>query len=124
MKFAEDDQAAGYLIQGYAAGTIRIGGRDYGEGLVVTPGRVATPWGPGSAADLRPEHIAELLASDPQVIVLGTGRHQVFPDIAVYAVALERGIGIEIMDTGAACRTYNILVAEGRRVAAGLLLIY
>lgn len=123
MKFAEDDPASGYLIQGYAVGSIRIGGQDYREGLLITPQRLAPGWGPESAAELRAEHIDDLLTADPQVIVLGTGRHQVFPDITVYAAGLARGVGIEIMDTGAACRTYNILVGEGRRVAAGLLMI-
>ena len=66
-------------------------------------------------------HIDALLELDPQVILLGTGARQIFPAMALLARGLARSIGIEVMDTGAACRTYNILMAEGRQVVAGLL---
>lgn len=121
MRFSEADNSGGYLIQGYGTEGIAIGGRRYLRGLILTPERIVDPWGPTLAADLAPKHLEAILALAPQVIVLGTGATQVFPDPAFYFMAAERRIGLEIMDTGAACRTYNILMSEGRRVAVGLL---
>lgn len=121
MTFSEADDRDGYLIQAYGTDGVLIGGRLYREGLIVTPERVIAPWGPCDAAGLTVAHLDELLALAPQVMVLGTGRAQVFPDPAIAARVMQQGVGIEIMDTGAACRTYNILMSEGRRVVAGLL---
>jgi len=121
MRFAEADKNSGYLIEAYGREGIQIDGRRYGQGLALSPQRIIAPWGPPSPAEFATEHLETLLTLAPQVVVLGTGTHQVFPDPAVYCDVLSRGIGVEIMDTGAACRTYNILVSEGRRVVAGLL---
>lgn len=122
MKFSEDTGGGIYRIDAYAAGRIVVNGRDYRVGLIVSPHRIVEGWGPAEPAGLGAQHIAALLDLDPQVIVIGTGARQVFPHPALYAPAHGRGVGIEVMDTGAACRTYNILVGEGRRVAAGLMI--
>lgn len=123
MKFAEADNEGGHLILGYEPGQIVVDGRSYKNGLIVSPEHIVTGWGPESAADLAEEHFEALLELDPQVVILGTGERQVFPDPRVYLAVMQRGLGVEIMNTGAACRTYNILMAEGRRVAAGLIMI-
>lgn len=122
MKFAEADSGAGHLIDGYWPGRIVIDGHSYDASLIVSPERIVTGWGPTCAGDLNQGHIASLIELAPQVIVIGTGGRQVFPDPRVYLAAMVQGVGVEIMDTGAACRTYNILMAEGRRVAAGLIM--
>ncbi len=121
MRFSEADNTSGHLIDAYGIDGIVIGGRRYRDGLIVTPERIIDPWGPREPAALTAEHLDELLALAPQIIVLGTGGIQVFPDASLYWKVMEQGIGFEVMDTGAACRTYNILMSEGRRVAAGLL---
>jgi uncharacterized protein len=121
MKFAEIGSGDGHRIEGYAPGRIIIDGRGYSEGLMLSPERIITGWGPAQAADLSGEHLAGLIALAPQVIVIGTGDRQVFPNPGVLQIALAQGLGVEIMDTGAACRTYNLLMAEGRKVAAGLM---
>lgn len=121
MKFSEADQGDGYLIEGYEPGRIQIDGKIFSMGLILAPRRILPGWGPEEATDLTVAHIDALLELDPQVILIGTGARQVFPPMALLAHALSRGIGIEVMDTGAACRTYNILMAEGRQVVAGLL---
>jgi uncharacterized protein len=121
MKFAEADPGDGHLINGYAPGRVVVDGRSYREGLIVSPERIVEGWGPAAAGELTVDHIRDLLALEPQVIVIGTGQRQVFPSPAVYAAAMQCGVGVEIMDTGAACRTYNIVMAEGRRIAAGLI---
>ncbi|MGB5732951.1 MAG: Mth938-like domain-containing protein [Thiohalocapsa sp.] len=122
MKFSQIEDAGTHLIEAYDAAHIRINGQDYGTGLAVSAEELVVDWGPRDGAELTNEHIDALLALRPQVVILGTGTQQRFPHPAVYRVLLENGIGVEIMDTGAACRTYNILVSEGRPVAAGLLL--
>ena len=121
MKFSEDAGGGIHRIDAHAAGHIVVSGRDYCTGLIVSPQRIVEGWGPVEPGDLSAQHIADLLDLAPQVIIIGSGARQVFPHPSLYAPAHSRGIGVEVMDTGAACRTYNILVAEGRRVAAGLM---
>lgn len=121
MRFAEADESGGYLIQAYGPEGIRIAGRTFTRGLILTPARIIEDWGPERILDLDPGHLQPLIDLAPEVIVLGTGAAQVFPEPALWYLIMERRIGFEVMDTGAACRTYNILMAEGRRVAAGLL---
>ena len=121
MRFAEADDSGGYLIAGYGPEGIRVGGRLLGGGLVVTPERLIEDWGPAEPTSLDPGHLQTLIDLEPEVIVLGTGQVQVFPPPELYLRIMALGIGFEVMDTGAACRTYNILMAEGRRVAAALM---
>lgn len=121
MRFSEADIGSGHRIQGYEPGRILIGGRSYRSGLILTPERIVDGWGPADPAQLSVDHVAVLVDLAPQVIVIGTGERQVFPAPSVYAGAMRSGIGVEIMDTGAACRTYNILMAEGRKIVAGLI---
>ena len=122
MKLAQGNTDGGHLILGYEPGRIFVGDRVYTQGLIVSPERIVTGWGPARAEDLAVEHFEALVELDPQVIIVGTGERQVFLDPRDYLVALQRGLGVEVMDTGAACRTYNILMSEGRKVAAGLIM--
>jgi uncharacterized protein len=122
MKFAEIEDPGTNLIEGYGAGHVRISGRDYARSVAVSAAEVRPDWGPDDVAGLSVAHLEGVLTADTQVLILGTGSRQRFPDPAVQFALLERGIGIEVMDTGAACRTYNILVSEGRAVVAALLL--
>jgi uncharacterized protein len=122
MKFSQADTSGGLLIRGYGAEGVVVNDRVYASSLIVTPQRVIADWRPRSASDLRAEDCSLLVQIEPQILILGTGDRQVFPEPANYWPILERGIGIEIMDTGAACRTYNIIMAEGREVAAALIL--
>jgi uncharacterized protein len=121
MKFSEEAGRGQHHIDAYGEGRIVIDGRDYSAGLIVSPTRIIEGWGPRTAEGLTAEHIAALIALEPQVIVLGTGARQFFLHPRVLAQARGCGLGVEVMDTGAACRTYNILLGEGRRVAAGLI---
>src|SRR5439155_16864051 len=72
--------------------------------------------------ELAPEHLAALAALDREIILLGTGARQRFPSPEIMRSLLRSGVGVEVMDVQAACRTYNILLAEDRRVAAALLI--
>jgi uncharacterized protein len=122
MRFATADTGGGHLIQGYEPGRVFIDGGTYETGLIISPQRIVAGWGPACAADLSAEHLEALIELDPQVILVGTGERQFFPEPRVWRAAFRRGLGVEFMDTGAACRTYNILVGEYRKVAAGLII--
>jgi len=122
MKFSAADTDSGHLILHYDPSRILIGGRAYTQGLIVSPEHIQPGWGPASATELTAEHFAALAALDPRVLIIGTGERQIFPDPNAYRALLRRGLGVDIMDTGAACRTYNTLVSEGRKVVAGLLM--
>lgn len=122
MKFARADESDGILVRGYEAGAVLIGENRFHNSLLLSPRGITPDWPVRRAEDLEPAHFEALLALQPELIVLGTGATQVFPDPRVYTAVMDAGIGIEVMDTGAACRTYNILMSEGRMVAAALIL--
>ena len=97
------------------------GGR-YNRSLILTPSEIIESWGPATAAELTREHLTAIANLGPRVVLIGTGKQPALLDPTLYLSLLERGIGVEVMTTGAACRTYNILMAEGREVVAGLIL--
>jgi uncharacterized protein len=121
MKFNLDPPAAINVVRSYGPGTIRIGERTFSRSLIVTATRIIEDWRPLGIPDLRVTDLDPLLELRPEVLLIGSGTRQVFPDRATLAALYSAGLGFEIMDTGAACRTYNVLVAEGREVAAALI---
>ncbi len=122
MKMSLDGAEGAYHIQGYSDGEIRINDVRYAESLLVTPDTLVTEWGPGSLQTLSDEHLAAVHDLEPEVVLLGTGARQTFPDRELMLGLLQAGIGLEIMDTASACRTYNVLMSEGRRVVAALII--
>jgi uncharacterized protein len=121
MRFAQDS-LAGNIIRACAAGQVTINDEVIVNSVIVTPDRIIRDWLPQTFGDLELRHIARLEELQPEIIVLGTGLHLRFPEPEFTAGFLSQGIGVEIMDTNAACRTYNILLSEGRRVVAALLM--
>jgi uncharacterized protein len=111
------------LIRSYAPGRIVTSHETLLASAVIAPAAVIPDWPPRSAAELAMAHLDALLALEPEVVLLGTGARLSFPDRALLAALMARGIGVEVMDTAAACRTYNVLAGEGRRVVAGLIAI-
>jgi uncharacterized protein len=111
------------LIRAYAPGRITINEEVYTTSLIVTPYQVVSAWPPASFTDLLAEHFEMIASLQPEVVILGTGAELRFPAPVLTRSLVEAGIGIEVMDTGAACRTYNFLMSDGRRVAAALLMI-
>jgi len=122
MKFSEDKPDEGYFITAYDQEQIVINGRSLRSSFVLAPDSVIEHWSAGSVEELSSHHFDSVLGLSPEIVLLGTGEALRFPDVAVYAQIINQGIGVEVMDTGAACRTYNILLGEGRRVVAGLIL--
>lgn len=111
-------------VRRYEPGEIRVRGTTYTGSIVLTPEEVITDWPPQTVAALEPGHLERLLAIEPQpeMILLGTGTRQHFPPRDVLAPLLAAGLGVEIMDTAAACRTWNIVLSENRRAVAALII--
>jgi uncharacterized protein len=122
MKFAQDSQDEGYVITAYDEGSVTISGKPFKQSLIIATTKLHENWAVSEIAQLQTIHIEQVLAFNPELIIIGTGSRLIFPAIEVYAPIIQRGIGVDFMDTGAACRTYNILMSEGRDVVAGLIL--
>jgi uncharacterized protein len=90
--------------------------------FLLAPDRLVEHWPVDDARRLDDAAMAAIAALEPEVVLLGTGPSQVFPPPATRAALLRRGIGIEAMNNPAACRTYNLLASEGRRVVAAIIL--
>ena len=110
------------VINAYGDGGFRITGRHWTESVLVFPGQTL-PWGIADIAALTPQSLDAVFTMDPvvELLLIGCGPNMVFIDKAVRAEIRTRGLVIEALDTGAACRTYNLLMGEGRRVAAALI---
>lgn len=122
MKLHADAPSASNTFTAYGPGFVEINRQRYGHALLVAPEGAVTAWDIGGFESLTPAHFERLLALAPEVVLLGTGERQRFPHPRLTAALAQARIGVEVMDTRAACRTYNILMAEGRRVLAALLM--
>ena len=108
-------------VTAYGPGYIEVNAQRHPHALLVQPESPAQPWAVADFDSLQPEHFEQIAALGPEVVLLGTGARQRFPHPRLLAALTRARIGVEAMDTGAACRTYNILMTEGRRVLAALL---
>lgn len=122
MKFAEDHNTANYKISGYENDNIAINGLPHSQSLVLSPMELTKDWAPSQYSDLTAEDLDAIYAMEPEIIIIGTGKNQIFPSADILRRLAKEQIGYEIMDTQAACRTFNILMAEDRTVVAGLFL--
>jgi uncharacterized protein len=114
--------ASGNVVTGQGPGWVRIGAHEYRESLVLTADSIATGWAPAGFDALTESDFARLTDGRPDVVLLGTGASLRFPRPELTRALVAARIGLEVMDTPAACRTFNILSAEGRRVTAAMLL--
>lgn len=122
MKLLRDTQENLNLITAYDAESIAVNRVSHQCHLAVGPHDLREGWLAGGFQDLRAEHLQALLALKPALVLIGTGAKQYFPKPEVLRPLVEAKVGWEVMDTGSACRTYNILASEGRAVVAALLL--
>ena len=122
MKFTLEKAGDLNVVTSHGPGEVGLGERRYTQSLIVTGTAILADWPVASAESLRASDFGSLLELSPEIIVLGTGARQVFPDPQVFAELAGRGVGFEVMDNGAACRTYNVLLAESRQVALALIL--
>ena len=121
MKF-HLNTAEGNMFTGHGADYVRLGVVEYRDNVLVTPERVVTGWTAGGFDTLSEADFAALVELKPEVVLLGTGASLRFPHPRLTRALTDAGIGVEVMDTPAACRTFNILAAEGRRVVAAVIL--
>ena len=122
MKFSREDPADGYVIRSYSEKEFVVGDTHYSCSLIVMPDRVIPEWHPRSPEQLQAGDFEMLSTLGVDLVLLGTGKSQAFPPPPLYRSLIDAGKGLEIMDTPAACRTYNVLISEGRLVAAALIL--
>lgn len=122
MKFTEEPIPDSNVIHGYRQDSVDINGRTYRDSLVVSPTQLIDNWPVNSIDDLSSELLQQLLELQPEVILIGTGSKIAFLHPGIYAPIVSQGVGIEFMDSGAVCRTYNILLAEDRRVVAAIII--
>jgi uncharacterized protein len=122
MRLTRDGTSGTQVIRGYTPGEVRIGEQCFQSTVLVSASMVQAEPAILSLVDLSAALSERVLAFEPELVLLGTGPRQHFPDAAFGALFLGAHVGFEVMDTGAACRTFNVLVAEQRRVAAVLLL--
>ena len=113
--------AAATLVTGLGDGWIRVGATEYRQNCVLTPEGVEPGFAPGGLQALSDADFAGLLDLKPEILLLGTGATQQFLHPRVTQPVAAAHVGLEVMDTRAACRTFNILVGEGRRVVAALI---
>lgn len=110
------------LITGCGDGWVEVNEQRHAHSLIVLPGLLVTDWNATAFDQLQPAHFERLAELKPELVLLGTGAAHRFVHPSLSRPLLEAGIGLECMTTPAACRTYNFLLAEGRHVAAALLL--
>jgi uncharacterized protein len=121
MRFTRDATSGINVVRAYGGGELRINDTVYRGAIIVSATVLLHEPDIFDLEGLLAIDAGRILALDPEVLLLGTGARQTFPPASFSARFLSAGIGFEAMDTGAACRTYNVLVGEQRRVVAALL---
>jgi uncharacterized protein len=127
MRFSQDTASHGYTIHAVSAEGVTVRSPEGGAVLlessfIISAGELIRDWEPRAIEQLRADYFAAIVAMKPEVVLLGSGQRLRFPPQALLMPLMEAGIGCEVMDNAAACRTYNVLNGEGRQVVAALLL--
>jgi uncharacterized protein len=127
MRFSQDTASHGYAIHAVTSEGVTVHSPEGGAVLlessfIICAGELIRDWEPRAIEQLRAGHFAAIVAMKPEVVLLGSGQRLRFPPQALLIPLMEAGIGCEVMDSAAACRTYNVLNGEGRQVVAALLL--
>ena len=121
MKIGEERAEGKNAFTGYGEGYVEVNRARVHASVLVSPERVVTDGPAESIESLTADHLAAIVEMQPEIVLLGTGAAFRFPEPAMLAPLYKAGIGVEVMDTPAACRTYNILMGEGRNVVAALV---
>jgi uncharacterized protein len=121
MKLQADRMEGQNAISRHGVEGVVVNGVEHRQSVLVPWRGPVLPWGIAGFADLTAAHFAAIAALEPELVVFGSGTRIRFPSPALLPALMSRRIGLETMDTAAACRTYNVLLAEGRSVVAALL---
>ncbi|HEY3517084.1 MAG TPA: MTH938/NDUFAF3 family protein [Gammaproteobacteria bacterium] len=119
MQLTRDSSGVNF-IRAWETGRVRIAERWIAGNVIVGSDRILEAWTAVEPHALTIEHLEPALALEPTIIVLGTGTERLLPDVELMAAVAARSVGLEIMSTPAACRTFNVLLSEQRRVVAAL----
>jgi uncharacterized protein len=119
MQLTRDSSAVNY-IRAWEPGRVRVADRWVAGNVIVGSDAIIESWTANAARSLTVADLEPALALQPTIIVLGTGTEQLLPDVELMAAVAARSVGLEIMNTPAACRTFNVLLQEQRRVVAAL----
>jgi len=122
MKLHSPVTAGLLAITAYDVEHVAVNGRRLTRSFLLTPRRLIEDWPPTCFDSLKEEHLQTVADLDCPIVLLGTGPRQRFPSPALLRSLIDKRVGVEVMDSFAACRTYNILMAEGREVAAAVIL--
>ena len=122
MKLQSDPQSNLNTITGYGNGFVEINAIAHSKAILLTPSGDPTPWPVVSFDQLDENHFSQMVALKPELVIIGTGNRQRFPKPALLKPLMQARIGFEVMNSQAACRTYNVLMSEGRQVLLALLL--
>ncbi len=122
MKFQPDSLPGANVITRHEAGGLWVGTTRFDHSVLVPWRGEVQRWPPSSTTELLAEHFERIVDLGPEVVIFGSGAHLSFVSPALHRALIERRIGVETMDTAAACRTYNVLASEGRSVLAALLI--
>jgi uncharacterized protein len=114
------DNGALHFIRAWEPGRLRVADRWLAGNVIVGSEHIIEGWTTSAPADLRLADLEPALALSPTIVLLGTGTERLLPDVELMAALAERSVGLEIMNTPAACRTFNVLLQEQRRVVAVL----
>ena len=120
MKLTDERSAGVNTVRSYSPGQVQVGESVITRSCLISPTELIYDWRPQSLSELTLGDLEPLLALAPEIVILGAGMKQRFPPMEWMAALMSRGIGCDVMDTGAACRTYNVLVSEGRKVVAAV----
>ena len=121
MRFQPERAEGVNVISRHEPGRVWVGTTAFGHSVLVPWHGQVLAWDAASAAQLEAAHFARILELAPELVIFGSGARQQFLRPPLLRPLIERGVGVETMDTGAACRTYNVLAAEGRQVVAALI---
>jgi uncharacterized protein len=121
MEISLDTNQSAYQLRAYEPGKIQVNQTWFEHSIIITPQKLITDWPPQTLSDLQTQHLELIIELNPTLVILGSGSKLTFPSPALLAPLYNKQIGIEVMDTGAACRTYSVLTSEGRNVVAALL---
>jgi uncharacterized protein len=122
VKFQPDRLEGANVISRHEASRLWVNATEWTTSVLVPARGDAQPWPVRRLSDLTAAHFEQLLSLEPELVIFGSGARLRFVAAALQRALIERGIGVETMDTVAACRTFNVLASEGRAVAAALLI--
>ena len=110
-----------FTIRSVGEAGFRVGNKIYRDSIVISSTDVLPEWTPQNTDELSAEHFETIFGQEPELVLIGTGKKQIFLSPELLAEFYQRGVGVECMNTMAACRTFNVLVSEDRRVTAALM---